>query len=87
MKKHRNGAPVRTRSQQSELTPAEQKVLRMLLENGCSNKELAERMSIDIETVKAHLKKVMEKTGFGSRGELIANLLHKHYGADRFYGS
>ena len=84
---YRNGKKVRSRAEEATLTPTEQKALDILPENGCSNKELADRMGIGVETAKTHINRAMKKKGFGTRAELIANLLHRHYQDIPFYGS
>ena len=42
---------------------------------GLSNQALAERLSISLRTVKAHLSSIFDKLGIGSRRELMAKLL------------
>lgn len=37
---------------------------------GASNKEIAERMSLSVDTIKYHLKNLMRKTGCHTRTEL-----------------
>jgi len=44
-------------------------------------------MGIGVETAKTHINRAMKKKGFGTRAELIANLLHRHYQDIPFYGS
>lgn len=45
-----------------------------LLGRGCSNREIGEELFISEYTVKDHVKKIMQKTGAGSRSEIMALL-------------
>lgn len=53
----------------TELTPREIEVLR-LLTTGAGNEEIAEKLLISQNTVKTHIKHLLEKTGFSSRTQL-----------------
>lgn len=53
------------------LTPREIEVLRHIAE-GDRNKEIADRLSISEETVKVHVKHIMEKLGASDRTEAVA---------------
>ncbi len=53
----------------SELTEREVEVLRELV-GGHANKDIAYHLSISEETVKTHIKNLLQKTGFRSRLEL-----------------
>ena len=53
----------------SELTPREIQVLR-LLTTGASSEEIASKLHISSNTVKTHIKHLLEKTGFTSRTQL-----------------
>jgi DNA-binding CsgD family transcriptional regulator len=57
------------------LTDREQEVLRGI-SLGLANKELAERMSISPNTVKAFLRLIMIKMGVTTRAGIVANILH-----------
>ena len=52
-----------------ELTPREIQVLR-LLTTGVGNEEIAETLGISQNTVKTHIKHLLDKTGFTSRTQL-----------------
>ena len=69
------------------LTTRKHKILDMLLENGCSNQTLASHFGISIETAKRHISNIMDKKGFSTRSEMIANELHRYYRDSKFYGS
>lgn len=53
----------------SEFTPREIEVLR-LLTTGAGNDEIAEKLDISQNTVKTHVKHLLEKTGFETRTQL-----------------
>ena len=42
------------------------------LTTGDTNAEIAERLCISVATVKSHIQHMMEKTGFRTRTELVA---------------
>ena len=54
-----------------QLTPREVDILRQLA-NGNRNREIAEKLFIAEETVKAHLKHIMEKLGANDRTQAVA---------------
>ena len=45
---------------------------------GFSTNEVADRLRVSAYTVQDHLKAVFEKSGTGSRGELVARLFFDH---------
>lgn len=53
----------------NEFTPREIEVLR-LLTTGAGNDEIAEKLDISQNTVKTHIKHLLEKTGFETRTQL-----------------
>jgi DNA-binding NarL/FixJ family response regulator len=55
------------------LTPREEEVL-LLLSQGYSNKEIADRLNMGIETVRSHLKHVYEKMHVRSRAEAVGKM-------------
>jgi two-component system, NarL family, nitrate/nitrite response regulator NarL len=57
----------------SPLTPRELEIA-ALLEHGCSNKEIAQRLHIQLATVKNHVHNILEKLGVRRRGEAVAAL-------------
>jgi DNA-binding NarL/FixJ family response regulator len=57
-----------------ELSPRERHVL-ALLSDGCSNKEIARRLSLQEVTVKAHLKQVFRKLGVTNRTQAVKLVL------------
>ena len=63
------GGLERLGAQGSELTPREAEVLR-LLQDGHTNSQIAEDLSIGIETVRTHARNIYRKLGIASRREL-----------------
>ena len=61
---------------QSKLTPSELQVLHLLKE-GSSNRDIAAAMGIDEVTVKAHLGRMLRKTGASNRVELTLRALEQ----------
>ena len=55
----------------SELTAQQRNVLRLLVE-GCSNREIAEKLYLSPNTIKDYMDDLMEKTGIHSRTALVA---------------
>lgn len=53
----------------TDLTPREIQVLR-LLTTGAGNDEIAYRLGVSLNTVKTHIKHLLDKTGFTSRTQL-----------------
>lgn len=53
------------------LTPREKEVL-LLLTNGFSNAEIAEKLSVSMTTVRSHVHHLLRKLEVGSRGQAIA---------------
>jgi DNA-binding NarL/FixJ family response regulator len=50
-----------------------------LVARGLSTHEIAGRLHICAYTVQDHLKAIFDKTGCGSRGDLVAQLFFRHY--------
>jgi DNA-binding NarL/FixJ family response regulator len=61
---------------QAMMTPREQQVMQQLLE-GSSNRQIAQVMGIDEVTVKAHLGRMLRKTGTSNRIELTLRALEE----------
>lgn len=55
------------------LTPREREVL-VLIEQGLSNKQIAQRLGIEVRTVKNHVHNLLEKLRVQRRGEAAARL-------------
>jgi len=67
---------LRQASEQLPLTDRELEIV-LLIADGLSNREVAERLTLSIRTVESHIYRAMSKTGTTSRDEL-ANLLRRH---------
>jgi DNA-binding CsgD family transcriptional regulator len=67
---------LRQASEPLPLTDREGEIV-MLIGDGLSNREVAERLTVSIRTVESHLYRAMMKTGTTSRDELAA-LLRPH---------
>jgi DNA-binding CsgD family transcriptional regulator len=67
---------LRQASERLPLTDREREIV-MLIADGLSNREIAERLSLSVRTVESHIYRAMAKTGTTSRDEL-ANLLPRH---------
>ena len=62
----------------STLTPRETEITALIAE-GETNKSIADRLSIDVATVKSHLFRIFNKTGMSTRTELaVQYLTHRH---------
>ncbi|WP_263370757.1 response regulator transcription factor [Granulicella cerasi] len=60
----------------SKMTPREHEVLR-LLKDGKSNRDIAQALGIDETTVKAHLGRMLRKTGTANRVELTLRAMEE----------
>ena len=66
--------PARSREAAVHLSAREEEVL-VLLSKGYSNKEIAERLTLSVETVGSHLKHIYEKMHVRSRAEAVARYM------------
>ena len=60
------------------LTERERRVTE-LAAKGLSTNDIGQRLHLSAYTVQDHLKTIFDKTGAGSRGELVARLFFDHY--------
>ena len=68
-------APWQSRSEVvSDLTRREYEVLR-LMTKGASNREIATTIFLSEETVKSHVKRILQKFGVANRGQAVATYL------------
>jgi DNA-binding NarL/FixJ family response regulator len=66
--------PPKSREQTVHLTTREEEVL-ILLSKGYSNKEIADQLSLGVETIGSHLKHIYEKMHVRSRTEAMAQYM------------
>jgi DNA-binding NarL/FixJ family response regulator len=64
----------RTRDDVVHLTTREEEVL-VMLSKGYSNKEIADRIELSVDTVRSHLKHIYEKMHVRSRAEAVARYM------------
>jgi len=57
-------------------TPREREILRLVAE-GCTDREVAERLGISPHTVATHLKRLRERAGCRSRAALVRRAAHE----------
>jgi two-component system, NarL family, nitrate/nitrite response regulator NarL len=58
---------------QAALTAREREVM-LLMDEGLTNKQIAQRLLIEVPTVKNHVHNILEKLGVNRRGEAVARL-------------
>ena len=68
---------VSERAEVPELSPRQIEILN-LVAKGLSNKEIAEVAGVSLETVKDHIRKILERMGASSRTEAAALALEMH---------
>jgi two-component system nitrate/nitrite response regulator NarL len=75
LKKLADRAPLRKRDNSFGLTQRELKIV-VAVSSGFTNKEIAQQLSLSVETVKHHLTNIFDKLGVYSRLELTLFALH-----------
>ena len=64
-------ASSRSRAAPGILSAREREILQMLAD-GCSNREVSERLVVSVETVKTHVKHILAKLGAEHRTQAVA---------------
>jgi DNA-binding NarL/FixJ family response regulator len=70
----------KTRDEVVHLTTREEEVL-VMLSKGYSNKEIADRIELSVDTVRSHLKHIYEKMHVRSRAEAVARYMTSKLGS------
>ena len=60
------------------LTTRERRITELVAQ-GLPTREIGSRLHLSAYTVQDHLKSIFDKTGTGTRGELVARLFFDHY--------
>lgn len=68
------GVPIATSAGTAKLTERERAIAALLAE-GLSNREIADRLVVSPETVKAHVARILRKLGAANRAEAVARFL------------
>lgn len=58
-----------------ELTTRQQEIVKLIIE-GCSNKEISEKLFITEGTVKTHIYNIFKKVDISSRNQLLKKIIH-----------
>jgi DNA-binding NarL/FixJ family response regulator len=70
-------AEAATRSEEEELTAREREVLELMVEGVTSNRKLAKRLGLSENTVKFHVRNILDKLRVHNRAEVIGYALRK----------
>ena len=75
--------PATVPAQQDELTAREREVLELMVEGVVSNRKLAKRLDLSENTVKFHVRNILDKLRLHNRAEVVGYALRKKMGDDR----
>jgi DNA-binding CsgD family transcriptional regulator len=64
------------------LTATETWVMELVVNEAMSNADIATELGVSIETIKCHMTRIMNKTGYGSRMELAVRTLQKRHSSE-----
>lgn len=79
-------APATAPSQENRLTTREREVLELMVEGVTSNRKLARRLAVSENTVKFHVRNILDKLRLHNRAEVVGYAL-RHRIADRSGGN
>lgn len=66
-------------ARQLKLSPRQTAIVHLLFE-GCTDKDIARRMSVKPSTIRTHLARLCEKLGVNGRAEIIIAVMHAFRG-------
>lgn len=66
-----------TRSEEEELTPREHEVLELMVEGVTSNRKLAKRLNLSENTVKFHIRNILDKLRLHDRAQAVGYAMRK----------
>jgi DNA-binding NarL/FixJ family response regulator len=69
--------PVEKKSEEEELTPREREVLELMVEGVTSNRKLAKRLNLSENTVKFHVRNILDKLRLHDRAQVVGYALRK----------
>ena len=69
--------PAKQQSAEEELTPREREVLDLMVEGVTSNRKLAKRLGLSENTVKFHIRNILEKLRLHDRAQVVGYALRK----------
>jgi DNA-binding NarL/FixJ family response regulator len=69
--------PAREQTPVEELTPREREVLELMMEGVTSNRKLAKRLNLSENTVKFHIRNILDKLRLHDRAQVVGYALRK----------
>jgi DNA-binding NarL/FixJ family response regulator len=74
--------PARQLPAEEELTPREREVLELMIEGVTSNRKLAKRLNVSENTVKFHIRNILDKLRLHDRAQIVGYALRKKIDAE-----
>ena len=72
----RGGAPAKSRTKVPELSKVEWEMLKLLVE-GQTNREISDRVHLSQNTIKFHVRQILQKTGSVNRTDLTRHAIQE----------
>ena len=69
--------PAKAEPEEEELTPREREVLELMVEGVTSNRKLAKRLNLSENTVKFHIRNILDKLRLHDRAQVVGYALRK----------